>query len=189
MQKNKESAAASSDANRKNYLDCNKTKEYEFLIQAHDCSTPSLASERIPVKIVVLDHDDSRLAFQQASYVKSVVESELMYENFMEVKARDQDCTNNGYACSYSLLSSLLDDVDDSFAFKIDNTGRISSTRALKRGESFEFVVRAFDCVNKDSYTDVNVKISVIEKCKSEWTGKQTQIVKHVIKMTNLKSF
>ena len=27
-------------------LDCNKRKEFNFLIQAHDCSTPSLASNK-----------------------------------------------------------------------------------------------------------------------------------------------
>ena len=27
-------------------LDCNKRKEYHFLLQAHDCSTPSLASNK-----------------------------------------------------------------------------------------------------------------------------------------------
>lgn len=28
------------------FLDCNKRKEYDFLIQAHDCSTPSLPSKK-----------------------------------------------------------------------------------------------------------------------------------------------
>jgi hypothetical protein len=28
------------------YIDCNKRKDFNFLIQAHDCSTPSLASKK-----------------------------------------------------------------------------------------------------------------------------------------------
>ena len=52
----KDSTTDSLDATNKLYrakksaasvlLDCNKRKEYDFLIQAHDCSMPSLSSNK-----------------------------------------------------------------------------------------------------------------------------------------------
>jgi hypothetical protein len=39
-------------------LDCNKRRHFDFLIQAHDCSSPSLASAKVPVRLDVLDSDD-----------------------------------------------------------------------------------------------------------------------------------
>ncbi len=34
------------DETKTNYLDCGKRRVYEFLIQAHDCSVPTLASKK-----------------------------------------------------------------------------------------------------------------------------------------------
>lgn len=40
------SADSTSDVSKKIVLDCNKRKSFNFLIQAHDCSTPSLPSNK-----------------------------------------------------------------------------------------------------------------------------------------------
>lgn len=160
-------------------LDCNKRKFYDFLIQAHDCSNPSLASNKVPVKIEVLDHDDSKLKFEKDTYAAILVESNDLYENFVSVRARDQDCTNDGYACSYKLLNKYLEEADPStMAFKIDPvTGLLSSTRALRPTEKYELNVRAFDCVSKDSFVDTKVMIQVVEKCTPQWVDFPSNIL------------
>jgi hypothetical protein len=120
----------------------------------------------------VLDHDDSPLKFEKDVYTKKLGESSDLYENFMTVSARDQDCTNAGNACSYKLLTKFLDDIDEeSFAFKIDSTGALSTRKAMLNGESYEFTVRAFDCVTKEAFVDARVKINVVGKCSPEWIG------------------
>lgn len=123
----------------------------------------------MPVRIVVVDHDDSPLKFEQDGlYKKTLVESDLIYDEVMNVRARDEDCTNDGYACSYKLLSVST----DPYAFKIDTaTGKISSTRALQAGEKFNFKVRAFDCLNNQSFVDADVTIEIAERCVPEWTS------------------
>lgn len=135
---------------------------------------------RVPVRIQVLDHDDSVPKFEQESgvYKKTLVESDLLYENIMSIRARDEDCTNDGYACSYKLLSAPdllpLDESSSSssFAFQIHPTsGMLSSRLPLKAGDRFEFKVRAFDCLNNQSFVDADVLISVVEKCLPQWTS------------------
>ena len=158
-------------------LDCNKKKEFNFLIQAHDCSTPSLSSRKIPVKIKVVDHDDYSLKFEQSgAYTQTLVESDDLYENFMSVKARDLDCTNNGYACSYKLLLNDLNNVDENFPFKIDSSGSLSTVRPVKSGEFLEFKVRAFDCVAKDSFVDTEVIIKIVEPCIPQFFDYATDV-------------
>jgi hypothetical protein len=130
--------------------------------------------KRVPVQIQVIDHDDYVLKFEESGvYAKKMAESEEIYENFLSIKAHDEDCTNDGNACAYILLSKDSYALDSSFAFRIDQTsGQLSSTRGLKSGELFEFKVRAFDCVNNASYVDAPVYISIVEKCTPQWTSK-----------------
>ena len=57
-------------------------------------------------------------------------------------------------------------------AFKIDSkTGKLSSTRALRAGEKFNLKVRAFDCLNNESFVDADVNIDIVERCLPEWTS------------------
>lgn len=149
-------------------LDCNKNKEFNFLIQAHDCSSPvTLASRKIPVKIQVIDQDDFTLKFDQTEpYRKTLVATETgLNQNFLTVKARDFDCTNQGFACEYKLVTN--DESEREFLpFNIDRaTGSLSSVRTLKAGELFDFKVRAFDCVSKDFYVEAQVIVKVVEPC------------------------
>ncbi|CAF0843509.1 unnamed protein product [Brachionus calyciflorus] len=168
------------DSEKANFLDCTKRKHYDFLIQAHDCSTPSVPSNKVPVKIEVLDHDDFKLKFEQEGlYQKVLIESDEIYENFLTIRARDNDCTNDGYACHYQLLNENLIPVDPLFPFKIDTIGQLSSVRSVKRGEQFNFVTRAFDCLNNNSYVDAKVSISVNEPCLPQWTISQSEINTH----------
>jgi hypothetical protein len=158
-------------------LDCNKKKEFNFLIQAHDCSTPSLASRKIPVKIQVVDHDDYPLKFEQRGvYAKTLVESDGLYKNFMSIKARDLDCTNNGYACSYKLLLNDLNDIGKKFPFKIDSTGSLSTVRPVKSGESHKFKVRAFDCITNDSFAEAKVFINIAKPCVPQFFDYATEV-------------
>ena len=168
-------------------LDCNKRKEFNFLIQAHDCSTPSLASRKIPVKIQVVDHDDYALKFEREDvYRQTLVESDSIYESFAQVRARDKDCTNNGYACAYKLLLNDLNEVDANFPFKIDAAGSLSSVRAVKAGEFYEFKVRAFDCVSKEAYVDAEVIVNVIEPCIPQFFDYASEVVPALDQTTSL---
>ena len=158
-------------------LDCNKKREFNFLIQAHDCSTPSVPSRKIPVKIQVADHDDYSLKFEQSGvYTQNMVASDGIYENFMSVRARDLDCTNAGFACSYKLLLSDLSEVDQTFPFRVDSNGSLSTVRAIRAGEFLEFKVRAFDCVSKESFVDAEVIVKVVEPCVPQFFDYATEI-------------
>lgn len=105
-----------------------------------------------------------------------MAESDDIYENFMSIRAKDNDCTNEGYACSYTLLLNDFNNVDANFAFKIDSTGSLSSTKAVKKGEIYEFKIRAFDCLNKESYVDTQAVIEVVEPCVPQFTDYQTEL-------------
>ena len=132
------------------------------------------------MKIEVIDHDDFVLQFEQSSvYKRTLVESDEIYENFMAVKARDNDCTNDGYACSYEIITDEINSIlgEKQTTFKVDNLGMLSSTRALKNGEVFDFKVRAFDCLNKESFADALVHVEIIEKCYPQWTGRHLQFL------------
>ena len=126
----------------------------------------------------MIDHDDTPLKFDQTEYTPILAESHEPYENFMLVQAHDSDCTNSGHACAYKLLSKFGDELDvDTFAFGIDATsGSLSSRRALHATESFEFTVRAFDCVNKEAFVDARVKLNVVEKCQRQWLAYPAEI-------------
>lgn len=126
----------------------------------------------MPVRIQVIDHDDSVLKFENDGlYKKTLVESELIYEEFLSVRARDEDCTNDGYACLYKLLNSKdFAGLEDQNAFKMNSkTGKLSSIRALRAGEKFNLKVRAFDCLNNESFVDADVNIDIVERCLPEW--------------------
>ena len=130
--------------------------------------------QRVPVKITVIDHDDYLLEFEQTQvYKKTLVESEQIYENFLALKAKDNDCTNNGFACFYALLNNQDNQVisDPQFPFKIDNNGLLSTNQPLRHANFYDFKVRAFDCLNNDSYVDADVNVEVVETCVPQWTG------------------
>ncbi|RNA41933.1 calsyntenin-1 isoform X1 [Brachionus plicatilis] len=132
----------------------------------------------IPVKIQVIDHDDYELKFEHDGvHTATLTESNEIYQNFMSVRARDNDCTNDGYACSYQLLTESLIPVEPLFPIKIDNTGVLSTLRSVKRAESFDFIVRAFDCLNNQSHTDAKVLVTVVEPCTPEWTNYHNEIL------------
>ena len=106
------------------------------------------------------------LKFEEESYNRTLVESESIYEKLITIRARDQDC-NHGFACSYKIIDQPM-----TYAFRIDQlTGEISSTRAIKSGERFDFKVRAFDCVNNQLYVETGVSINVVEMCVPQWTS------------------
>ena len=106
------------------------------------------------------------LKFEEESYNRTLIESESIYEKLMTIRARDQDCTDR-FACSYEIIDQPM-----IYAFRIDQlTGEISSTRALISAERFDFKVRAFDCVNNQSYVETDVSINIVEMCVPQWTS------------------
>lgn len=126
----------------------------------------------------MIDHDDYKLKFEhEGIYTTTLTESNEIYQNFMSIRARDNDCTNDGYACSYIILTESLIPVEPLFPIKIDNMGSLSTLRSVKHGENFNFIVRAFDCLDNESHTDAKVSISVVEPCKPEWINYRNEIV------------
>ncbi len=105
-----------------------------------------------------------------------MIKSNEIYENFMQVQAKDQDCTNNGQACAYKLLKPDLTEVDVNFPFSIDEFGQMSTNRPINKGDLFEFTVRAFDCVTKDAYVDAKIIVDVIDECVPQWTDFSTDL-------------
>lgn len=179
LSKSNEAAGSNSHARRSVksiLLDCNKRKEFDFLIQAHDCSMPSLFSNKVPVRIEVVDSDDYELEFEQTEYHTSLVKSaESTYTNFMSIRAKDHDCTNNGQACSYSIVPNA--NSQQELPFQINNEGQISTKLPLTETRMYDFKVRAFDCVNPASYVETTVYIDVVEPCLPKWISYPHEIV------------
>lgn len=154
-------------------LDCNKRKQYDFLIQAHDCNMPSLYSNKVPVRIDVLDIDDYLLQFEETEYHHSIVESDQIHDKFMTVRATDNDCTNNGYACSYGLERGNSEELP----FKINDQGELSTVKPLTHFQVYEFKVRAYDCLNNNSFAEADVRIEVVEPCIPQWADYPKEVL------------
>jgi hypothetical protein len=87
----------------------------------------------------------------------------------MIVKARDDDCTNDGFACSYEIANN------EDVPFKVNKLGFISNTKPLKRSDkaSYDLIIRAYDCLDFDNeYVETNVHIDVKEPCRPQWKSK-----------------
>ena len=80
------------------------------------------------------------------------------------VKAKDDDCTNNGFACNYEIVNN------ENVPFAINKLGFISNTKELKRSdkESYDLIVRGYDCID-NKYAETNVHIEIKEQCRPEW--------------------
>jgi hypothetical protein len=120
-----------------------------------------------------LDHDDHKLKFEnvEETYKKTLTRSNDIYKDFLTVRAKDDDCTNNGFACSYELISD-----NTRLPFTINNNGQLSSTQPLQVLQTYKFIVRAFDCVNKESFVETNVNIDIAEPCIPQWIDFKTNL-------------
>jgi hypothetical protein len=49
--------------------------------------------------------------------------------------------------------------------------GFVSNTMPINEVSRFDFTVRAFDCLDDNSFTDISVHDDVIEPCTPEWKG------------------
>jgi hypothetical protein len=59
---------------------------------------------------------------------------------------------------------------DKLFPFKIDHTnGVLSTNQPLNKLATYDFKVRAYDCLNKESFADALVHIDVVEPCVPQW--------------------
>ena len=122
---------------------------------------------RIPVTIEILDHNDHELKFDGNDYYASLVEDNIS-ESILIVKAHDDDCTNDGFACSYEIVNN------DDVPFKINKLGFISNTKALKRSDKakYDLIIRGYDCLD-NKYVETNVHIEVKEHCRPEWKSNE----------------
>lgn len=120
----------------------------------------------MPVKIEVIDHDDYKPQFEQRQYSKKIVKTDEIVESILTVKARDKDCTNNGYACSYEIVRD-----QPVVPFKVDASGSISTTESLDKAGTYTFKVRGYDCLNKNSFAETDVTIEVSEPCVPKFIG------------------
>ena len=115
--------------------------------------------------IDVTDHNDHELKFDGSDYYAQLVE-DTINEDILIVKARDDDCTNDGFACDYEIANN------EDVPFKINKLGFISNTKALKKSDkpSYDLIVRAYDCLDLDSkFIETNVHIDIKEPCRPHW--------------------
>lgn len=121
----------------------------------------------MPVTIEIIDHNDSKLKFENDTYNHKIVENTIDISPLI-VKAKDNDCTNDGFACHYEIINAEI-------PFNINNLGFISNTIPLKKSDKiyYDFVVRAYDCADNSSFVDANVHIEVVEPCRPEWKSKK----------------
>lgn len=160
------------DSSLKKPLDCRRKRFYKFLLEAHDCTEPvSIASEKIPVTIEVLDHDDTVPKFEEDNYYRDLYEDQIN-DLILTLNAKDSDCTNNGNACDYKIILSDEDEMEfDEYPFKINSKGYLSNVIKLNRSVRafYDFKVRAYDCLNNVSYSETNIHIEILEKCVPKW--------------------
>ncbi|XP_076320590.1 calsyntenin-1-like [Tachypleus tridentatus] len=147
----------------KTALNCEKRKSYKFDIAA--VGRNGEVSENITVHLTVEDVNEYAPVFLQDSYIMDVDE-ERMYNNIIQVKAEDRDCTPKySDICKYEILTPDQ-------PFTIDSEGRIKNTEPLSWERSHNHILRvvAFDCGMKRSKpTSVNIRVN--EVCHIGWKG------------------
>uniref|UniRef100_A0A672KI40 Calsyntenin-2 n=1 Tax=Sinocyclocheilus grahami TaxID=75366 RepID=A0A672KI40_SINGR len=152
-------------------IDCERQREFTFIIQAHDCGTgPEGHAERRSHKAVVHvqvgDVNEFSPVFGQLEYHGSVTEGKV-YDSILQVQASDQDCSPQySQICNYQITSQDT-------AFAIDRNGHIRNTESLSFDKKSHYKIRvtAFDCGQKRAAQDAVVHIHVKPICKPGWQG------------------
>ncbi|XP_056297636.1 calsyntenin-2-like [Pseudoliparis swirei] len=150
-------------------VDCERQKEYTFIIQAHDCgSGPGGAevkrSHKAVVHIQVNDVNEFAPVFREPQYRAAVTEGKI-YDSILQVEATDQDCSPQySQICNYQITSTGT-------PFAIDRNGNIRNTEKLSydRQQRYEVQVTAWDCGQKRALQSVTVRIDVKPVCKPGW--------------------
>ncbi|XP_031428783.2 calsyntenin-2, partial [Clupea harengus] len=152
-------------------IDCERQKEFSFLIQAHDCGAGpggpiGKKSHKAVVHVQVDDVNEFSPVFSRSEYRADVTEGRV-YDVILQVQASDQDCSPQySQICNYHILTKHT-------PFAIDRNGNIRNTERLSFEEQalYELQVTAFDCGQRESSHSVAVYISVKPVCKPGWQG------------------
>uniref|UniRef100_A0A8C2GA09 Calsyntenin-2 n=1 Tax=Cyprinus carpio TaxID=7962 RepID=A0A8C2GA09_CYPCA len=152
-------------------IDCERQREFTFIIQAHDCGTgpkghAEKRSHKAVVHVQVGDVNEFSPVFGQLEYHGSVTEGKV-YDSILQVQASDQDCSPQySQICNYQITSQDT-------AFAIDRNGNIRNTESLSfdKKSHYKIHVTAFDCGQKRATQDAVVHIHVKPICKPGWQG------------------
>uniref|UniRef100_A0A8C1QZT0 Si:ch211-276c2.2 n=1 Tax=Cyprinus carpio TaxID=7962 RepID=A0A8C1QZT0_CYPCA len=152
-------------------IDCERQREFTFIIQAHDCGTgpkghAKKRSHKAVVHVQVGDVNEFSPVFGQLEYHGSVTEGKV-YDSILQVQASDQDCSPQySQICNYQITSQDT-------AFAIDRNGNIRNTESLSFDKKSHYKIRvtAFDCGQKRATQDTVVHIHVKPICKPGWQG------------------
>ncbi|KAM9812305.1 calsyntenin-2-like [Syngnathus typhle] len=152
-------------------VDCERQKEYTFIVQAHDCGsgpggTEGKKSHKAVVHIQVNDVNEFAPVFRQPEYQAAVTEGKI-YDSILQVEATDQDCSPQySQICNYQITTTNT-------PFAIDRNGNIRNTEKLiyDRKQQYEIHVTAWDCGQKRALHSIPVRIDVKPVCKPGWQG------------------
>ncbi|XP_076137722.1 calsyntenin-2-like [Alosa pseudoharengus] len=152
-------------------IDCERQKEFSFLIQAHDCGAGpggpiGKKSHKAVVHVQVDDVNEFSPVFSRSEYRADVTEGRV-YDVILQVQASDQDCSPQyNQICNYHIITK-----DTPFA--IDRNGNIRNTARLRFEvqTEYELQVTAFDCGQLEASQSATVHISVKPVCKPGWQG------------------
>jgi hypothetical protein len=122
--------------------------------------------------------NDHKLVFEQSDVYRTILVNQTS-KNFLLVKATDDDCTNDGKACAYKIL-------EESIPFTVDELGFLSNTVPLAKSR-YDFTVRAYDCLDDESYVDASIHIDVDEQCVPVWQGAEANL--NVVENPNPKIY
>ncbi|XP_056329706.1 calsyntenin-2, partial [Danio aesculapii] len=152
-------------------IDCERHREFSFIIQAHDCGTGPQGhgqkrSHKAAVRVQVGDVNEFSPVFGQLEYHGSVTEGKV-YDSILQVQASDQDCSPQySQICNYQITSPDT-------AFAVDRNGNIRNTESLsfEKKSHYKIRVTALDCGQKRATQDAIVHIHVKPICKPGWQG------------------
>ncbi|XP_062872534.1 calsyntenin-2 [Trichomycterus rosablanca] len=152
-------------------IDCERQREYTFIIQAHDCGAGpggmgAKRSHKAVVHVQVGDVNEFWPVFSSPVYSGSVQEGRVC-DSILQVEATDQDCSPQySQICNYQILT-------ENAPFAIDRNGNIRNTESLSYDARphYEISVTAFDCGQKRAAKSATVHIHVKPVCKPGWQG------------------
>ncbi|XP_051963449.1 calsyntenin-2-like [Xyrauchen texanus] len=152
-------------------IDCERQREYTFIIQAHDCGTGlpgngEKRSDKALVHVQVGDENEFSPVFGQSEYHGSVMEGEVS-DSILQVQASDRDCSPQySQICNYQIIT-------EDTPFAVGRNGNIRNTESLSfdKKPHYEIRVIAYDCGQKRAAKEAVVHIHVKPICKPGWRG------------------
>lgn len=146
------------------HLDHEKTREYNFEIAAHSCSSGSHVN-RHKVHIEVEDVNEYNPEWLQKSYKAEASEGQL-FTRLVQLQAVDRDgYQGSSKICHYHVMTPGV-------PFEVDGDGFLRNTEPLDFNQRHDYIVEvvAEDCGYRRS-DSAFVSVEVKPICRSEWTG------------------